>query len=152
MRQALEAHRRAEGFTLIELMFALALAAILMGIALPNYGGFALRGRATAATAVLLDLRNRMEQRYADQRTYADVSNASRCAIANFSDADSSFSFSCTLGSSGQSFVWQATGVGATAGFSYSIDDAGQTQTLAVPSGFSARAMPANQFLTRKGS
>ena len=137
---------------MIELVTALAIAAILGAAALPSYAEHVQRSRATAAVALLKELRTRMEQRYADERTYA--AGAGGCSIAGFSDPDSSFAFACTAGAGGQSYTWTASGaLPATADFSYSIDEAGLESTLALPPRWrSGVTLPVGRFVTRRGA
>ena len=145
--------QRARGFTLIELVIALAVAAILGAAALPAYSDHVRRSRAAAAVAVLKDLRARMEQRYADERTYAGAA-AGGCGIADFSDPDSGFRFTCTAGTGGQSYAWTAEGTSsAMAGFGYSIDEAGLESTHRLPPGWAAAGLtlPVSRFVIRRG-
>jgi len=140
--------RSSAGFTLIELMIALAVVAFLAGIAIPQYGDHMQRSRLTAAAAALKDLRARMEQRYADNRTYAAGAG---CAIPAFSDDDIAFSFTCTTANAGQRFTWTATGIGRSAGFVYAIDESGVQATTAVRTGWTTDTLPVNRFIVRKG-
>jgi type IV pilus assembly protein PilE len=59
------------GFTLIELMIAVAVVAILTMIAIPTYSNQMIKGRRSAAEAVLLDLAQRQQQYLLDARAYA---------------------------------------------------------------------------------
>jgi len=139
---------RDAGFTLIELMLALVVVAIVAGIAIPQYGDYLLRARLTAATGTLKELRVRMEQRYADERTYAIGAG---CAIAAFTDNDTSFGFACATTNGGQRFTWTATGTGRSAGFVYLIDEAGVETTIAVRTGWTTETLPVNRFIVRQG-
>jgi type IV pilus assembly protein PilE len=58
------------GFTLIEIMIALAICAILAAVAMPVYTDYIIRGQLTAARAELDAERIRMEQFFMDNRTY----------------------------------------------------------------------------------
>ena len=141
--------RRTAGFTLIELMIAVAAVAVLAGIAVPQYGEHVLRGQLTAGTATLKEVRTRMEQRYADNRSYAVA--AGGCAIGAFTHPDSGFGYTCALNNAGQGFVFTATGSGRTAGCTYTIDEAGVESTTATKSGWTSVTLPANRFIVRKG-
>lgn len=59
------------GFTLIELMVAMAIVAILATIAYPLYLHQLVEGRRSAAEATLMDIAQREEQYVLDQRAYA---------------------------------------------------------------------------------
>lgn len=59
------------GFTLIELMVAVAVVAILAAIALPNYASYIERGDRAAARAALFSAQQFMERFYAANDTYA---------------------------------------------------------------------------------
>lgn len=144
---------RTRGFTLIEMVIVMAIAAIIGALAVPAYSDHVLRSRATAAASVLKDLRLRMEQRYADDRSYAPASDTARCSVANFLDPDSGFSFVCVPGAGGQSYTWTATGAAATAGFTYSIDEAGLERTVALPARWKSAGLtlPVTRFITRRG-
>ncbi|HET9108841.1 MAG TPA: prepilin-type N-terminal cleavage/methylation domain-containing protein, partial [Steroidobacteraceae bacterium] len=57
--RAMRAHAgpgRADGFTLIELMIAVVVVAILMAIAVPSYESYVEKSRRTDAKTALLDL------------------------------------------------------------------------------------------------
>ena len=59
------------GFTLIELMIAVAVVAILAMIAIPTYTAQMVKGRRSSAEAVLLDIAQRQHQYMLDSRSYA---------------------------------------------------------------------------------
>ena len=62
---------RPRGFTLIELMIAVAIIAILAAIAIPSYSDYVRRSRITEAMSALSGMRVKMEQYFQDNRTYA---------------------------------------------------------------------------------
>jgi type IV pilus assembly protein PilE len=65
------AERRAAGFTLIELMITVAIVAIVSAVAYPAYTTQIMRGQRSAGQTFLLDLAQRQEQFFLDQRAYS---------------------------------------------------------------------------------
>lgn len=65
--------RRARGFTLIELMIAVAVVGILSAVAYPSYMAQLAKGRRADGRAALLDLAQRMERHYTERGTYASA-------------------------------------------------------------------------------
>jgi type IV pilus assembly protein PilE len=63
--------RPSKGFTLIELMIAVAIVAILAAVAYPSYKEHVLRSNRAAAQAVLLDGAAKQKQLLLDTRSYA---------------------------------------------------------------------------------
>jgi type IV pilus assembly protein PilE len=59
------------GFTLIELVVAVAIIGILASIALPNYLEYVKKGRRAAAQSHLMDVAQRQQQYLLDARSYA---------------------------------------------------------------------------------
>ncbi len=142
-------HRgRERGFTLIEIMVVVAIVSILGAIALPSYGGYVMRAKIASATALLKEARQRLENRYADERSYAAADGS--CLITGFLDSDSQFTLACTTASAGQQYTFTATGSAGMAGFKYAINEAGVEQTLALPTGWSTATLPLNRFVMRK--
>lgn len=60
------------GFTLIELMIAVAIVAILAVVAYPSYQEHVRRSNRAAAQSVMLDIAARQHQHLLDTRSYAD--------------------------------------------------------------------------------
>jgi type IV pilus assembly protein PilE len=65
--------RKARGFTLIELMIAVLVAAILVGIAVPTYNAQTRKSRRTEAKTALLDIASREERYNSTYTTYSST-------------------------------------------------------------------------------
>ena len=142
------------GFTLIELMMALVVVAILTAIALPSYNKYIIRGKVPDATANLATKRVQMEQWYQDNRTYG-ANSVGTAAPACVTDTTTSknFDFSCVISAAGDTYVITATGKGPMTGFSYTVDQSNTKTsafTSAAPSGWVA-ATPNNCWVTNVG-
>ena len=129
MQASLEVPRAQRGFTLIELMVAVAIVGMLAAIAYPSYAQYVRRGKMVEALAELATLRVRLEQYYQDNRHYG--SSATGCGVAMPSQP--SFAFSCSWGSDGtsQSFVATATGLASAGmdGYVYTVDHTNAQRT-----------------------
>lgn len=62
--------RNKRGFTLIELMIAIAVIALLTAIAYPSYLSYLRKGHRAAAQTFMMDIANRQQQYLLDTRTY----------------------------------------------------------------------------------
>jgi type IV pilus assembly protein PilE len=62
---------REQGFSLIELLMAVVIVAILTAIAFPSYQSYLRKGTRAAAQGLLLDIANRQTQYLLDARNYA---------------------------------------------------------------------------------
>ncbi len=60
------------GFTLIEIMVALVIVAILAAIAIPSYQDYVTKSRRTAAKTTLMDMVSKQENYFSDFKQYAD--------------------------------------------------------------------------------
>ena len=136
------------GFTIIEVMIVVVIVAILASVAIPNYTSYVTRTKIAEATSTLLSQRVKMEQFFQDQRTYAGA-----CAAGTVAPLPSGLKyFTITCGNlSNATYTITATGGSASdnsmAGFSFSIDQANNRVTIAVPSGWSLPA--GNCWVTR---
>jgi len=114
-----------KGFTLIELMVAVAIVAILTSVALPAYNDYIRRGKVQEATTTLAANRVRLEQFFQDNRTYAG---------ATLSTTDTKyFTYAFTAGPDATTYTITATGVAAQgmSNYSYTINQANAKTSVA---------------------
>lgn len=138
-----------KGFTLIELMIVVAIVGILAVVAVPAYNNYVIRGRIPEATSNLANTRVALEQYYQDRRDYG--STATACGVTM--PTSTHFTYSCNwgTGSSNQSYLITATGTGAMAGFTYTINQNNAKQTTAAPPEWQADVMPTSCWITKRG-
>jgi type IV pilus assembly protein PilE len=144
--------RSSRGFTIIEVMIVVVIIAILASIAIPSYTEYLTRSKIQEATSTLLGQRVKMEQFFQDNRTYVGACAAG--TVAPLPTGLKYFTITCTnltavgytINATGNS----GAGVDASmAGFSYSIDQANNRITVAVPTGWNLPA--GNCWVTKKG-
>jgi type IV pilus assembly protein PilE len=138
--------RHALGFTLIELMIAVAIVAIIASVAYPAYTENVQRSRLAGATSALSTTRVQLEQFFQDNRNYGSTSSA--CGVAMPTVAH--FTLGCNHGSGGtsQGFLITATGTGSMTGYVYTVDHDNRQRTTAFPGG----SVPAECWLQRRGA
>lgn len=128
--------RKAAGFTLIELMIAVAVVGILAGVAYPSYRDYLIRSKISEAVANLSDMRVKMEQFFLDNRTYAGA-----CVSGTVAPLPSGkyFSYTCT-NLSGTTYTVTATGVAnqGMGSFTYTVNQNNTRTTVSVPTGWTA--------------
>ena len=117
--------KSSRGFTLIELMIAVVIVAILAAVALPAYDVYIRQAKMQEATALLAANRVRMEQYFQDNRTYVGASLSTTGA--------KHFNYAFTNGPSATDYTITATGSVAAgmAGYSYTIDQANNKTSVA---------------------
>lgn len=144
-------HRtRYSGFTLIELMVVVAIVAVLGMVALPTFRDHLIRGQLTDGTNGLATIRAQMERYYLDNRTYASVSATivTPCAATDNSVVFGNFRISCAAPPDATTYTLQAVGSGASAGFTFTLNQLDVHATTAAARGWNTCA---NQWLTRRG-
>lgn len=109
-----------QGFTLLELMIAVAIIGIIASIAVPNYIDYVKKGKASEATSNLADLRIKMEQCFQDNRNYTAAACAAFCAPTS---STSNFTYACS-GVTPTTYTITATGAGSMTGFSFDVNEA----------------------------
>ena len=104
------------GFTLTELLITVAVLSILVGIAVPNYRQYVIRGKRSAAQAVMMDIANREQQFLLANRRYADKATLESNGFALPAEVRENYTWDISLGAGSRpSFVITFTGVGTQA-------------------------------------
>ena len=126
---------RPRGFTLIELMIAVAIVAVLAAIAMPSYSEYIRRSRITEAISALSGMRVKMEQFFQDNRTYVGACGLPGTSVAP-APTSANFTYACVLNAGPPStYTITATGNAGSAveGFKYSLDDTNARTTVMTP-------------------
>lgn len=126
---------RQRGISLIELITAVVVAAILAAIAYPGYRTFVQRARLSEGADILRTYAQRMERAYDADGSYG----AGGCAVA-VPPATDRWTVACTLQATGQGFLATATGRGGVAGFTYTLDSTGAQRTTVYSGGSTTKA------------
>lgn len=148
MRTHTPLHTPARGFTLIELMIAVAIVGILAAVAYPSYRDHVLRGHIVDGTNGLALMRADMERHFQDNRTYETAGTfTAPCLVAEAQRRFGAFTVSCpTL--SATAFTLQAVGAGPAAGFTYTITHQDVRATSAAPTGWGTCA---SRWILKRG-
>lgn len=149
--------KTSRGFTLIELMIVVAIVAILAAIAYPSYRNYVVRTQMTKGTSFLSDFRVRLENSYADNRTYKHTTNtgaSNNCRVdhskvPNLGEISDMFDPECAAAADGQSYIAKVVGKTGTPvdGVTFTIDQTGAKSTTYAAWGYSN----ASGWKTRKG-
>jgi prepilin-type N-terminal cleavage/methylation domain-containing protein len=141
---------RPHGFTLIELMIAVAIVAILAMVAVPSYSAYLMRGHMAEAASGLAAVRAQMERHYQDNRSYATVGTfTTPCAADAATRTFGHFVVSCSGTPDATTFTLQAVGSGPVNGFTYTINQADVRTTAAAATGWNTCA---SKWLMKKGA
>jgi type IV pilus assembly protein PilE len=125
------------GFTLIELMVAVVVLAILASIAYPSYMDYTQRARLAEARSQLMDARAKLEQFYQDNRTYTGADGAGfPCNATTINQNMKYFAYTCALAAN--TFTITATGQASQGmgGFAYTVNESTVRTTTGVPTGW----------------
>ncbi len=128
----------AHGFTLIELMIAVAVIGILAALGYPSYRDHVLRGRLVDATNLLATTRAQMERYYQDNRTYQSLPDVnppatSPCEVPPAQRTAGPFVLSCDAGTlTATAYRLRVDGLG----FTFTIDQADRRATVEAPAGW----------------
>lgn len=104
--------RKFEGFTLIELMIAVAVIGILAAIAYPSYTSYVMKARRSDAKAGLLSLQLAQEKYRANNPTYGDLTDIGLSA----SSPDGHYTIGVTLANNDTTYTATAAPTGVQAG------------------------------------
>ena len=131
--------KQQRGFTIIELMIAVAIIAILAAVALPAYNDYTQRAKITEAFTALSDFRVRMEQFYQDNRRY-DGAGLTGCGVAG--PNSKYFTFGCVPGvaaPTSQTYTITGTGIAnqGLTDFIYTLDEKNVRATTKLGAGWS---------------
>ncbi len=150
------------GFTLIEVLVALAVVGILVAVAYPSYREYIARGQLVDGTNALSTFRAQMERHYQDNRTYATVTSGGvtfttpcDASTAAASRKFGNFVVTCATGQpTATTFTLLATGAAGSpvAGVVYSIsNDGSQSTTMPAGGAWSGWASCATAWIVKKG-
>jgi prepilin-type N-terminal cleavage/methylation domain-containing protein len=124
------------GFTLIELMIAVAIVGILAAVAMPQYRDYVIRGHLQDAVSGLSTVKAQMERHYQDNRTYATVGAFTTPCAASPSPKFGKFTISCVGTLNGTEFTLRAVGSDQVASFEYRVNQQDVKSTESALSGW----------------
>lgn len=115
MKTNMLAAKTHKGFTLIELMIAIAVLGILLAIAIPNYSEYVIKARRTEAQSDMMQIQLGLEKWRANNNTYS-----ANLADAGFTDGNDHYNYAITGAAAGDPptatvFVIRATAQGGQA-------------------------------------
>lgn len=130
--------KRICGFSLIELLVAVAIVSILASIGIPAYRDYVRRGKLAEAYTNLASQRVKMEQFYQDTRTYNNACQPNTVAPKPTDTVN--FQYTCNIAD--QTYTITATGLatGNLNGFVFTVDQSNNRATTGVPAGWTTAA------------
>jgi len=111
---------RSAGFSLVELLCAMGVVAILAAIAIPTYRAYVIRSHLPEGMNILSGYQIQLEHFYQDQANYGSAPPACGLTVPS---ATQYFTYSCSSANSGQTYTATATGTGMLTGYIYTVDD-----------------------------
>ena len=126
------ARRNARGFTLMELMIAVAVVGILASVAVPSYREHIAASRRADAKSALLAAAQAMERTYTERGTYAGVTLGGTTGISPATSPQGYYTLSITS-QDADGFTLLATRAGAQVGDkcgNYTYDQAGEQNVV----------------------
>lgn len=136
---------RHKGFTLIEILTALVIIAILAAVAMPAYSSYMRKARIHEAFASLLAFHSQEDLFWTNNHSYGQTN----CGVGALPTGSTYFSYVCNLNNSGQGYLVTAKGQGKLLNYNYTIDQAGQRVTIDFPG---VSGLPASCWLDAPGS
>jgi type IV pilus assembly protein PilE len=100
------------GFTLVELMIAVAVIGILAAIAIPNYQQYVLRANRADAKAILMETAQYMERYYTTNNTYVGATVLSAVSPKGASATSKKYDITFSSGPTATSFTLRAETAG----------------------------------------
>lgn len=105
VKKSMLATKDLKGFTLIELMVAIAVLGILLAIAIPNYNEYVVKARRTEAQSDILQIRLGLEKWRANNASYrgdataGSLGTSTSNALANvgFTDSNNYYNYAITI-------------------------------------------------------
>ncbi|ESQ14706.1 MAG: hypothetical protein N838_11030 [Thiohalocapsa sp. PB-PSB1] len=127
----------AAGFTITELLIAVAILSILIAVALPSYQSHMLKARRNEGQSLLLDVAARQEQYYGDNRTFTEDMTQLGYAADPVISENGNYAIDAVAGTTNSiatSFLATATRIGKqlydTACGDFTIDSDGRTRVV----------------------
>jgi len=146
--------QRAKGFTLIEMLIVVVIAAILLRIAIPQYFTYIQRGNVVAGTQALTQYRVQMEQYYQDNHFYTTTAATAVCGVAL--PVVPNFVITCAGDTgagdtTGQTYTATATAAAGSniAGAIYTIDQNNNQQTVGIPAAWGTLSGTASSWIVK---
>ncbi len=136
-------NRRQQGITLLSLIFALIIVAVVASIATAAYTGYVQQSRLKKVEGSLVVVQNAIRNFGEDQNTYAGICNAASVLVIQVPGKDSNFTYQCLSTPTATKYSVGAVGVcpgrfcGLTLAFSYLGPSKGyEESTPSVPTGW----------------